>query len=80
MTFDAQTLTPIAAALVALWGLRGIVRRFYVSAQPDEWLLSVRDERGGDGREGLCVERHGLLLRVVAAVSSAGPARSAAAS
>lgn len=45
MTFDAQTLTPIAAALVALWGLRGIVRRFYVSAQPDEWLLSVRDGR-----------------------------------
>jgi flotillin len=45
MTFDVPTLTPIAAALAALWAARWFARRFYLSAQPDEWLLSVRDGR-----------------------------------
>lgn len=45
MTLDIPTLIPLAATLAALWAGRALVRRFYVVAQPDEWLLSVRDGR-----------------------------------
>ncbi len=42
MTFDPRWINA-ALCLVALWWIARAVRRLYVSAQPDEWLLCVRN-------------------------------------
>ncbi len=42
MTFDPRWINA-ALGLAALWWIARAVRRLYVSAQPDEWLLCVRN-------------------------------------
>lgn len=42
MTFDPRWINA-ALALAALWWIARAARRLYVSAQPDEWLLCVRN-------------------------------------
>lgn len=42
---DPQTVALLGVALGGAASLRALVRRFYVIARPDEWLLCVRDGR-----------------------------------
>jgi regulator of protease activity HflC (stomatin/prohibitin superfamily) len=42
MTFDTRWINA-ALGLAALWWIARAVRRLYISAQPDEWLLCVRN-------------------------------------
>ncbi|MDB4929751.1 MAG: domain/band 7 family protein, partial [Myxococcaceae bacterium] len=54
---DPAVLALVGVALGGAGSLRALARRFYLSAQPDEWLLCIRDGRLAQAGVGIALFR-----------------------